>query len=179
MRGKRDRCRHLLLLGVVSSGLLVAGCSTNQAASDLGAPLSVIPKTDVVVETNIQAVVQAAQAVLQTTQSLAAFGPGASGGTSVTTGPSTSAGQISYAVAPGGNGIVFVGWNKADQHCIGQVYVAHPLASPVLSQSAPGQYDFVAPAGSSSSCDAASYLAEPSVPSGWPEDPSAGGWPAG
>ncbi len=174
MRGW-GRCL-LVLAGALGCGVLGAGCSTTQAAKDFGGPLSVIPRTDVVVETNIQAVVQAAQTVLQTTQSMASFGAASSGGMDVTTGPSTTAGQISYAIAPGGEGGVFAGWNHTDDHCLGMVYVASPVTTPILGETSPGQYEFVDRASSSSQCDAASFVGQSAAPSGWPRAPSSSGW---
>jgi hypothetical protein len=168
----------LVVAALVVGGVVAAGC-TADVANGLGAPLQAIPKTDVVVETNIQSVQQAAQATLEVSQSFAGFGSTGAGGTEVTSGPSTSAGQISYAVAPGDEGVVLVGWNHTDQHCVGTVYIHQPLTSPVLGETAAGQYDFVAPAPTSAQCYAATFVATPGAPSGWPESPSATGWPPG
>lgn len=149
----------------------LAGC-TSQVATDLDAPLKAIGATDVVVETNVQSALQAAQTELQTTGSLSGFTAGGGGGVALTSGPSPSDGQLSYAVTGGGEGVVLVGWNKADEHCIGAVWFHSEASTPVLGQSAPGQYDFVAPAASDSECDAASFANTAAAPAGWPESPA-------
>lgn len=152
----------------------LSGCTT-QVANDLDAPLQAIGATDVVVETNVQSAMQAAESHLQTAGSLTGFGAGDGGGVTLTAGPSPSDGDLSYAVTSGGGGIVIVGWNKADEHCIGAVWIGADTTAPVLGETGPNQqYDFVAPAASSSSCDASSFAGTTAAPSGWPEDPSSG-----
>ena len=138
-----------------------------------------IPRTDVIIETNIESALQAAQAELAVSGSFTGFGPASAGGTDVTAGPSTAAGQLSYAATTGGTGIVVAGWNHADQHCVGTVYLTRELPSPVLGLSSARQYDFVAPAPTALSCDATTFAASPATPLNWPELPSASGWPPG
>lgn len=165
----------VLALLVLLAGLGLAGCSS--VANDVAAPLGVIKDTDVTVETTLQAVLQAAEVGLETRGSFAGFGPGSSSGTNVTPGASSGPGQVSYAVTPGGGGLVIAAWNKADRHCIGAVDVHGTIPVSVLGITSPGEYYFVAPAASSSACDAASLESEGSAPSGWPEAPSTAGWP--
>ncbi|MHB8246601.1 MAG: hypothetical protein ACYDGN_14880 [Acidimicrobiales bacterium] len=172
---------RLGLVGAASVSLCLAavglgGC-TAAVGKALDAPLQVIPRTDVVVETNVQSAFEAAQANLAVSGSFAGFGPGSGGGTDLTAGPSTAPGQISFAVTPGGTGIVFAGWNHADQHCVGSIYVSAQLSSPVLGVSTAGRYDFIAPSRSSVYCDAATFVGSPATPLNWPELPSVSGWP--
>ena len=172
------RSRGLLRPGLVVAGAVLAlsGCSS-QVAKALEAPIKVLSAADVVVETNEQAALQAAQIGLETAGSFSNFGPSsASTGLDLTLGPSSGPGQLSYAVVGGGNAVLLAGWNHADEHCIGVLYVHSALSSPVLGVTSPGQWDFVAPAKTSSSCDAANLAATSGAPSGWPYGP-ASGWP--
>lgn len=168
----------LAATALAATVLSTAGCSTQTAANDFGAPINAIPATDVVVETNIQAAAQAAQTQLESGGSFSGFGAASSGGVVLTTGASSTPSQISYAVVSNGSGVVFAGYNGADNHCIGQVYVSSTLSAPVLGTANAGQYDFIAPSPSSSDCDAASLAAQVGAPSGWPVEPSSGGWSA-
>lgn len=156
---------------------LLTGCSSVQ--SEIEAPVKVIPETDVVVETNVQSALQGAQTSLEVDGSFSGFGSGAASGSNVTTGPSTGPSVISYAPTTGGGGIVMVGWNGVDRHCIGALYVHATLPASILGQSAPGQYDFIAPANTSADCTASTFTETSSAPSGWPVDPSSSGWPVG
>ena len=159
---------------MVLAAFAFSGC-TNEVASDLDAPIQTITATDVVVLTNIQAVMQSAQTSVQMTHSFSSFSAGtaAGDGMNVTSGPSTSDGQISYAVTAGGNGIVFVGWNHADQHCVGELDFNDAPPTPVHGVATAGVvYYFIAPAASSTDCDASSFAAMASAPSHWPYAPS-------
>lgn len=164
--------RNVLLGGLAVIAL--AGCS-GQVANDLDAPIKAISGTDVVIETNVSAVLQSAQAVLATSGSFAAF-TGAGSGTAVTTAASSGPGDISYAVTTGGEGIMLVGWNRADDHCVGALYLHESPPAPVLGATAAGQYDFVAPATTSAECDAAGFVSRATAPNRWPESPSTSGW---
>ncbi len=165
------------VLAIVGLAMATApGCSSS-VANGLDAPIKAIPATDVVVETNIQAVEQATQATLETTGSFADFNTADAGGTAVTAGPSSGPGDISYALVGAGSGIVLAGWNHADRHCVGAVSIHRPLSTPVLGESIAGTYDFVAPAASSAQCSAGAFAASSGAPSAWPESPSSSGWP--
>jgi hypothetical protein len=163
--------RARLAAGAGAVALLAGGC-TSSVQNALDAPIQAIPKTDVVVETNLQGAIQAAQTALEVSGSFSSFGSSSAGSIDMTAGASGSPGQISYAVIAGGDGIVLVGWNRADQHCVGALYVHSALATPVLGESAPGQYYFIAPASSSSACSATSFATMASAPGGWPYEPS-------
>lgn len=170
--GRRSVGVTAALLGV----LLCSSACVSDVSNAVDAPINVIPDTDVAVETNIQSATQAAQTRLEAGGSFSGFTAGQGGGTDMTSGPSTAPGQVSYAIIGGGQGIVLAAWNHADQHCIGSVYIHTAMALTVLGVAAPGTYDFIAPAPSSSNCDAATFAATSPAPSGWPWAPSASGW---
>jgi hypothetical protein len=170
------RLRRLSVCGCMLVSVLLGGC-TAEVSQALDAPIKATSATDVVVETNLQAVLQSAQVELETTGSFADFSP-TDGGVAVTSGSSNGPGQISYALVGGGGGIVLVGLNHVDRHCIGVVDIHIALGAPVLGATAPGQYSFIAPALSPASCTASSYAALPAASSGWPLAPTTNGFPA-
>ena len=172
--GRRLGIGAVVLAGAAAA-LGMAGC-TAAVSNALDAPIQVISATDVAVGTSIQAVAQAAQAHLLVGGSFLGFGPASAAGTNITSGPSGSSGEISYSVTPGGGALVMTGWNRADRHCVGELYVQTALPTPVLGITSAGQYYFVAPAASSSACDAASYAATTAAPTGWPKNPSSSVW---
>ncbi len=168
---------RMAVLATVGLAMATASGCSSSVANGLDAPIKAIPATDVVIETNIQAVEQATQATLETTGSFVDFNTADAGGTAVTTGPSPGPADISYALVGAGSGIILAGWNHADRHCIGVLYVHQALSTPVLGESNAGTYDFVAPASSSAACSAVALAASSGAPSAWPESPSSSGWP--
>lgn len=163
------------IIAAVAVGLFaLAGCSSTQAASELGAPLSVIPASDSAVETNVNTLLQSAQGALAASGSFAGF-DGTAASVATTTGASTGPALVSYALVAGGDGLLAVAWNHADRHCVGALDVHSSLPSAVLGETAAAQYDFVAPAVSPSECTASAFDT-PAAPSDWPQAPSASGW---
>ena len=141
----------------------LSGCGASSAlGSAVLAPLSALPQTDVVLETNLQSAVEAGQAQ--------------SGGLPETNGAPTTPGVVSVASASGAS--VYTAFNPADRHCLG-TFVLTAGSAPVLGESAPGTYDFWFAPANASGCTAAGFTTETTVPSGWASgDPSAGGWPS-
>jgi hypothetical protein len=159
-----------VLLGVASAAAC-AGCSSSTVAKSLDQPIQALNATDVALETTLQAVQQVAETQYAIAHTYSTFSAGA-GGVSVTNGPSPGPGQTSWSAVASGQAIVLALWNKADIHCVGMITIKQAISPPVLGESSPGTYYFVAPALTSSACDAA-VLAENAVtPPGWVYNPS-------
>jgi hypothetical protein len=156
-----------LVLMAVAGALSSCGAS-NSLGSDVLAPLTALPATDVILETNLQTAVQAG--IVQTGLSGTSSGP-------TTSGPPTSPGVVSAASATGVS--VYTAFNPADRHCLGTFILAPGSLLTVLGQSAPGTYDFWFGPTSAVKCTASMFTTESAVPSGWASgDPSSGGWPS-
>jgi hypothetical protein len=150
---------------VASLGLLASACGLeNDASNAAEAPLGALKATDVVVETNLQS--------LET--------PTGGIGSSVaqTAGPSTGPTVISVS-SGAGRPTVLAGFNPDSNDCLGAIEITSPGIA-VLGESQPGTYDFWVTGTTSAACDAATFAATTSVPSGWPSgDPTSSGWPLG
>jgi len=164
--------RRGLAAGLVLGGIvpLVSGCAlASDAGSAVEAPLVALPDSDVVVETNLKS----ADENLDTGAS--AFGD--SSGTAFVAGPSTGAASISESTSPGG-ATVLAAFNPLSDDCLG-LFVVPVAAASVLGESQPGTYYYWNRHSTAPACDAASFAASVSAPSGWPAgDPSASQWPA-
>ncbi len=161
--GRRLLSSSVMALAMCGAGVSAAGCSTaHEAATAVTAPLSVLPDTDAVVETNL------------TTASEGAIAGGGLG-VQTTSGPSTSYNVISESSSP--QVVVLAGFNQLSDDCLGLVKIS-AASVPVLGESQPGSYDFWVKGTEAASCNAASFAATSSVPQGWPAgDPSSAGWP--
>ena len=171
MRGLRWRARFgragATALCLVALVALSSACGlANDASSAATGPLLALKDSDTVVETNLKTVVTALQTGESASQS----------GIATTSGPSTGYGDVSVSDATG-QATVLAGFNQLSKDCLGVVYIT-TAASSVLGQSQPGTYYFWVVNTTSPGCDAASFAATPSAPSGWPAgDPSGTGWP--
>ena len=178
-RSRRRPVARLGLAGLVMGALSAAlsGCGASSAlGSAVLAPLSALPQTDVVLETNLQSAVVAGQAQSGLQGISAISGAAQSGGLPETNGAPTTPGVVSVASASGAS--VYTAFNPADQHCLG-TFVLTAGSAPVLGESAPGTYDFWFGPANASGCTAAGFTTEATVPSGWASgDPSSGGWPS-
>jgi hypothetical protein len=168
--GARAVSAGSLVAVVAGSTLLSGGCSlANDATTAVTAPLTALPATDVVVETNLQTELQAAQAA-------AATGQAPSGGSFVA-GPSSGPSVTSVA-APQPGAEVLVAYNNVTRDCLGILYLAAAPASAVLGESGAGTYYFTAPSTPSGACTASGFAALGTAPAGWPAgDPSSAGFP--
>ena len=166
------------LAGLATAALagVLSGCGASAALGGaVLAPLSAIPETDVVMETNLQSAVEAgrAQAGLQGISAIS--GTAGTAGLPETSGAPTSTGVVSVANASGVS--VYTSFNTADRHCLGTFVLAPGTISPVLGETTPGTYDFWFQAANDAACTAAVFTTEATVPSGWaPGDPSSS-WP--
>ena len=171
----------MLLMGGAAAGL--SGCSLpGDAVNGYYAPLSVLPDSDVAVETNLKTAatggdVSAGQPTLPDGIGSGLGGAGDDGGGSITAGPSTSASVISEDSS--GTDTALVGFNPRSHDCLGLLDIGSGGLA-LLGQSVPGSYYFWVKNTSSPACDAASFLAVAAVPTSWPKgDPSGSGWPMG
>jgi hypothetical protein len=148
-------------------GLLASACSiSNDVGNASNGPLGVLKVSDVVVETNLQTVASAGDGI-------------GNGGIATTSGPSTGYHEISVS-SLAGYPMVLAGFNGLSDDCLGEVVITSPGVQ-VLGETQPGTYDFwlTGLTGTkSATCDAGSFAATTTVPSGWPAgDPSSSGWP--
>jgi hypothetical protein len=153
----------------------LAGCGASAALGNaVFAPLSVLPDTDVALETNLQTALQAGQVQ---TGLVNISSSEVNGGVPETTGPPDSAGVVSVASITGVS--VYTAFNPADRHCLGAFVLAPGSAVIVLGKSTPGTYDFWFGPTMASGCTASDFTTEATVPSGWAGgDPSSTGWPS-
>ena len=170
--------------GLVAAFSLVVlgGCASaaQSLQSDVLAPLSVLPATDVVLETNLQAASQVAQGDVAGGGGFEGFvSSAASAGTGVlvTTGAPSSPTEVSAGVASGNQALVLTAFNPLDKHCLGQVVIAGASSGPVLGESAPGVYDFWFNAPTPAPCTASAFAATSSVPTTWAHGDPATSWP--
>jgi hypothetical protein len=157
------------LLGL-SATLSACGASTS-LGNDVLAPLSALPATDVVFETNLQSAVQGGvvQAGLSGSSTL--------DGLAETTGAPTTTSEVSVAAGTGVS--VYTAFNPADGHCLGTFVIAPGAVVSVLGESAAGSYDFWLGGATAAGCTASTFSTESTVPSGWASgDPSSTGWPS-
>ena len=156
-------------LALFALAAALSGCGASTALGNaVLAPLSVLPDTDVVLETNLQSAVAggAAQAGLSGTGGL------------TTPGPPTSPSVVSVASAAGVS--VYTAFNPVDRHCLGTFILSPGAAFAVLGETTPGTYDFWFGPTTAVNCTASTYTTESAVPSGWAAgDPAsaATGWP--
>jgi hypothetical protein len=164
----------LVGLGLLALGTAVSACGASSAlGSAVLAPLSALPATDVVFETNLQSAVEGGQA--QTSLS-GISGANEVGGLPETSGAPTAAGEVSAASVPGAS--VYTAFNPADRHCLGTLVIASGAAVTVLSETSPGSYDFWFGPTTAADCTASVFAAEPAASSVWASgDPSSTGWP--
>lgn len=170
--GTRLSLAGLLFVALAAT---LSGCGVSTALGNAAlAPLSVLPYTDVVFETNLQsaAEVGGSQSGLGGVSSVAA-----NGGGFMTGGAPTSPSQVSEARGTGVS--VYTAFNPVDGHCLGIVVLAPGSALPVLGESSPGSYDFWFGRTTATNCTASLFTTETAVPSGWAAgDPSSTGWPS-
>jgi hypothetical protein len=159
-----------LAAGVAGATLLAGGCGlVNDATTSATAPLTALPMTDVVVETNLETQLTVARAAAATGQ------PPSGDGfvTGASTGP-----NITSAAAPEAGTVVLVAYNDVSRDCLGLMVVGGLLPRSVLGETAPGTYYFRAPATPLGACVASGFAAQAAVPAGWPAgDPSSSGFP--
>jgi len=114
--------RSLLVAGLAALALsaALAGCGASAALGNaVFAPLSVLPDTDVALETNLQTALQAGQVQ---TGLVNISSSEVNGGVPETTGPPDSAGVVSVASITGVS--VYTAFNPADRHCLGAFVLA-------------------------------------------------------
>jgi hypothetical protein len=172
------RAVRLTLVGL-GAVTLVAGLSSCGASAALSsavlAPLSVLPDTDVVLETNLQSAAQGGLAGGGIPGISAISGNGGSGVPEVS-GPPTTVSEVS--VFQGTGVTVYSAFNPADKHCLGTLVLASGSMATVLGESTPGSYDFWFGPTTSAACTASGFVSEATVPKGWAQgDPSGSGWP--
>ncbi len=158
----------LAALALVGFAAALSGCGASTALGNaVLAPLSVLPDTDVVLETNLQSAVEggAVQAGLS-----------ASGGSVTTAGAPSSPWVVSVASAAGVS--VYTAFNPADRHCLGTFVLAPGAAFAVLGETTPGTYDFWFGPTTAVDCTASVFTTEVTVPSGWAKGDPATSWPS-
>jgi hypothetical protein len=167
---------RLLLCGLAALGV-AAALSSCGASAALGsavlAPLSALPETDVVMETNLQTAVQGGIAA----SGISAVSGAANPNVPEVSGPPTSENVVS--VGTGATGVsVYSAFNPLDKHCLGTLVLAPGSVTTVLGESTAGSYDFWFGPTTSTACTASSLATEATVPKGWATgDPSSTGWP--
>lgn len=169
-------CLSAAALAPVLAGAcaLMSGCSlVRDAATAAPTPLRALPVSDAAVETNVESSLSivrtaAVSGGTVTPANTPGFVAGASDGPSA-----TSFAQPSPAVT------VLAVYNDASRDCLGIALLTAAPPAPVLGQTAPGTYYFVARATPPGGCVAATFAAGSAVPAGWPAgDPSSAGFPA-
>jgi hypothetical protein len=154
-----------LALVAFAATLSSCGVSTTLGNAAL-APLSALPDTDVVLETNLQSAVEGG---------VAQAGLSGSIGNLTTTGPPTSPSEVSVASATGVS--VYTAFNPVDRHCLGTFVLASGAPSVVLGETTPGTYDFWFGPTTAVDCTASEFTTEASVPSGWAAGDPSTSWP--
>ena len=159
--------------GLVFAGI-AAGLSGCGASSSLGsaflAPLSVLPDTDVVLETNLQAATQGGLA-----------GSGISGisgsgaGVPEVSGAPTTVNEVS--VASTSYVSVYTAFNPVDRHCLGTFVLKPGSPTSILGVTNPGVDDFWFGPTSSADCTASRFTTLTGVPTGWAKSDPAPNWP--
>jgi hypothetical protein len=172
-----------LAAAIAVGGIASGGCSLlSDAATSATAPLTALPATDVVVETNLET--QLTNAGLGAGLGLGSGIPGGQpGGTlpfanaPVVSGPSTGPTEISSTTIGGGS-LLIVEYNNLSQDCLGILRLSGAVGAVVLGESSPGTYYFVERSSPTGGCAASTFAAEATVPKGWPAgDPSSAGFP--
>jgi len=165
-------------LVVATVAVILSGCGASTALGNaVLAPLSALPQTDVILETNLQSAVEAGQAQGGLQGISAISGAAEAGGIPETSGPPTTPGVVSVASTTGVS--VYTAFNPADRHCLGTVVLASGSVATVLGESTPGSYDFWFGSTNASNCTAADFATDATIPTGWaPGDPSSTGWPS-
>jgi hypothetical protein len=150
-------------------GASLSGCGASSALSSaVLAPLSVLPDTDVVLETNLQAAVQGGLV------SGGISGPGGAGAPEVS-GPPTTASEVSVATT--GTVSVYTAFNPVDRHCLGTFVLKPGSFTTVLGVSTAGTYDFWFGPTTSAACASNLFTTATTVPKGWATGDPASGWP--
>jgi hypothetical protein len=160
-------------LACVALAAALSGCGASAALQSAAlAPLSVLPDTDVVLETNLQVAMQGG---LVNTGLSSVSTAGNNGGGYTTSGAPTSENVVSVA---NGTGVsLYSAFNPLDKHCLGTLVIQPGSLSVVLGESTPGTYDFWFGPTTSTACTASGFLTETKVPSGWAKNDPASGWP--
>jgi hypothetical protein len=152
----------------------LAGCGVSNALGGaVMAPLTALPGTDVILETNLQSAMEGgtAQAGLSSISTAAGNGGGLT-----TTGAPTTPEQVSVADSTGVS--LYTAFNPADDHCLGLFVIRPGLLTPVLGETTAGTYYFWFGSTKAVDCTASIFTAELTVPSRWASgDPSPTGWP--
>ena len=162
----------VVLCLVFLAGVLSACGASSALQNAVLAPLSAIPQTDVVLETNLQSATEAGQ----TGASLSGLsGLSSTTGVPETSGAPTTPSVVSVASASGVS--VYTAFNPADGHCLGTLVISSGSDLTVLGESAPGSYDFWFDASGPAACTASIFTTEASVPSGWATGDPASSWP--
>ncbi len=158
-------------LAVIALAGALSGCGASAAlGSAVLAPLSALPETDVVLETNLQAAAEGGQV----NTGISAISNVGGSGVPEVSGPPTSAGVVS--VASGAAAAVYTAFNPVDRHCLGSL-VLEPGSPTLLGESTPGTYDFWFGPTTSTACAASGFTAEATVPKGWANGDPSSGWP--
>jgi hypothetical protein len=175
------------LAGAIAvAGFASGGCSLlSDAATSATAPLSALPATDVVVETNLETQLGSGLGL----GSGAGLGgvtgvPGGQlggglpfAGAPVVSGPSTGPTEISSTTIGAGSFLI-VEYNNLTQDCLGILRLSGSIGAVVLGRSSPGTYYFVERSTPTGGCASSTFAGEPTVPKGWPgDDPSSAGFP--
>ena len=160
------RSRLAVLALVAFAGALSScGVSTSLGNAAL-APLSALPDTDVVLETNLQSAVEGG---------IAQAGISGSSGGLTTTGPPTSPSVVSVASTTAVS--VYTAFNPADRHCLGTFVLAPGAPFAVLGETTSGRYDFWFGPTTTVDCTASVFTTETTVPSGWAAGDPSTNWP--
>lgn len=176
-RGRRVisvRLRPALVgLFFVAVGGSLSACGASSAlGSAVLAPLSAIPQTDVVLETNLESATEAGQAGAPLS---GISGVASTVGVPETTGAPTTPSVVSVTSQAGVS--IFTAFNPADKHCLGTLVISAGSDTTVLGESAPGSYDFWFGASGPAACTASIFTTETSVPTSWATGDPATSWP--
>jgi hypothetical protein len=160
-------------VAAIALSAALSGCGASTALGNAAlAPLSALPLTDVVFETNLQSAVAGGGAQVGMS---GISGTAGLGGLPETSGAPSATGEVSVASTTGV--AVYTAYNPVDKHCLGSL-VLSPGSASVLGESTPGTYDFWFGPTTAVSCTASDFATEAAVPSGWASgDPSSTGWP--
>ncbi len=145
---------------------------SNSLGSAVLAPLSALPATDVVFETNLQSASQVQSSAIGVS---GVSGLAQNGGGFTTAGAPSSPSEVSIASAAGVS--VYTAFNPADRHCLGTFVIAPGALVTVLGESTAGTYDFWFGSTTAPACTASLFTTQATVPSTWASGDPSTSWP--
>ena len=157
----------LAVIAFVAFAGALSSCGVSTALGNAAlAPLSALPDTDVILETNLESAVEGG---------ITQAGVSGSGGGLTTNGPPTSPTTVSVASTTAVS--VYTAFNPTDRHCLGTFVLAPGAPLAVLGETTPGRYDFWFGPTTAVDCTASAFTTETTVPPGWAAGDPSTNWP--